>query len=390
MIPSREVLALRDEWRLRSDVIEKDWALGWLLAGIAAHSDLRGWVFKGGTCLRKCYYETYRFSEDLDFTVTGSLSLAPRDLQRVFTEISAWLAERAGLELVVDERSFVQRRNRRGNPTVQGRLAYRGPTNPPTLPKLKLDLTADEVVMLAPELRRVLHPYSDAPAPSVSIPCYLIVELLAEKLRALVQRCRPRDLYDVIHVYRHPDLLGRAPAVVAVLDQKCANAGVAPPNLEGLHGSPFRIEIETEWANMLAHQLPTLPPFEQFWGALEDLFGWLEQRIVLPTLPRAELGDVDPNWRAPRSMTTWRSGVPLELIRFAGANRLKVEIDYRAEDGRWGPRVVAPYSLRRTQDGNLLLFVVNDRGQLRGYRVDRIAAVAGTREPFVPLFYVEF
>ncbi len=29
----------------------------------------RPWVFKGGTCLKKCYIETYRFSEDLDFTV---------------------------------------------------------------------------------------------------------------------------------------------------------------------------------------------------------------------------------------------------------------------------------------------------------------------------------
>lgn len=27
------------------------------------------WVFKGGTCLKKCYFETYHFSEDLDFTL---------------------------------------------------------------------------------------------------------------------------------------------------------------------------------------------------------------------------------------------------------------------------------------------------------------------------------
>jgi predicted nucleotidyltransferase component of viral defense system len=28
--------------------------------------------------------------------------------------------------------------------------------------------------------------------------------LFAEKLRALAQRCRPRDLYDVVHMHRHP------------------------------------------------------------------------------------------------------------------------------------------------------------------------------------------
>lgn len=59
MIPARELLDLRAEWSLDVGVIEKDYVLGWLLAGIANHPQLdRGWAFKGGTCLRKCYYET--------------------------------------------------------------------------------------------------------------------------------------------------------------------------------------------------------------------------------------------------------------------------------------------------------------------------------------------
>jgi predicted nucleotidyltransferase component of viral defense system len=70
--------------------------------------------------------------------------------------------------------------------------------------------------------------------------------------------------------------------------------------------------------------------------------------------------------------------------------RLKVEIDYRAEQGRSGPRVVEPYSLRRTQDGNLVLFVVNDHDQLRSYRVDRIAGIRPTTTSFTPRYAVEF
>jgi hypothetical protein len=42
-----------------------------------------------------------------------------------------------------------------------------------------------------------------------------------------------------------------------------------------------------------------------------------------------------------------------------------------------------------TRDGNLLLFVVNDRGQLRSYRVDRIA-VRVLDTPFQPRYIVEF
>ena len=70
MIPKRDLQQLRAEWTLDIGVIEKDYVLGWLLAGIAQHPALaETWIFKGGTCLRKCYYETFRFSEDLDFTV---------------------------------------------------------------------------------------------------------------------------------------------------------------------------------------------------------------------------------------------------------------------------------------------------------------------------------
>ncbi len=99
---------------------------------------------------------------------------------------------------------------------------------------------------------------------------------------------------------------------------------------------------------------------------------------------------VDERWKAPRTMTSWRTGASLELIRFAGANRLKVEIDYRAERGLRGSRLVEPYSLRHSHDGDLLLFVLNDHHQLRSYRVDRIAGVNVTRQSFAPKFVVEF
>jgi hypothetical protein len=133
-----------------------------------------------------------------------------------------------------------------------------------------------------------------------------------------------------------------------------------------------------------------LPPFVDFWATLDEVFGWLAGERVITVPPRAELGDLDPTWVAPRAITSWRRGFPLELVRYAGANRLKVDLDYRAADGRWGPRRVEPYSLRQTRDGNLLLFVVNDRGQLRGYRVDRIAGARPTDESFQPRFLVGF
>ncbi len=392
MIPAREVLDLRAEWSLDVGVIEKDYVLGWLLAAIANHPSLAStWVFKGGTCLRKCYYETYRLSEDLDFTVVDGGPEAPEDLLPIFVGVAEWLREQSGIELVVEETSFRRRQNLRGNPTTLGRLAYRGPNPPRQLPKVKLDITSDEVVIGPPTLRPIGHQYSDAPLPGDGVLSYSLVELFGEKLRALSERCRPRDLYDVVHMHRHPDLIAQAPGVTSVVAQKCAHAGIDMPTAETIRSSPYREEIETEWENMLGHQLPRpLPPFADFWATLDAVFAWLAGEAPVVVAQRIERADLDPTWVAPRAITSWHRGFPFELVRYAGANRLKVDVDYRAEDGRWGPRRVEPYSLRRTKDGNLLLFVVNDRGQLRGYRVDRVAGVRPTEETFVPQFLVEF
>ena len=392
MIPAREILNLRSEWSLDAGVIEKDYVLGWLLAGIAREPRLRAtWVFKGGTCLRKCYYETYRFSEDLDFTVVDGGPASPKDLTGIFRGIAEWLKEESGIDLVVDEASFRGRENRRGNATTQARIAYRGPNQPARLPKVKLDITSDEVLVERSARRPIGHQYSDAPLPGDGVACYSLTELFGEKLRALSERCRPRDLYDVVHMHRHPDLIGRAPRVASALARKCAHAGIEVPDADSIRSSPYREEIEREWENMLGHQLPKpLPPFADFWAALDQVFAWLAGEVTLAIPPRAELGELDPAWVAPTAITSWRRGFPFELIRYAGANRLLVDIDYRAQDGRHGPRRVEPYSLRRTKDGHLLLFVVNDRGELRGYRADRIAGARPTDQTFQPRFRVEF
>ena len=76
VIDRREILAIAANLGLLPNVVEKDYVLGWLLAGIFNHPALaEKWVFKGGTCLKKCYFETYRFSEDLDFTLTDESHL---------------------------------------------------------------------------------------------------------------------------------------------------------------------------------------------------------------------------------------------------------------------------------------------------------------------------
>ena len=88
MIDKREILEKAGELSLEPKVIEKDYVLDWLLAGISNHKDLKDkWLFKGGTCLKKCFFETYRFSEDLDFTLLDPTHLNEEFLKKTFSEI---------------------------------------------------------------------------------------------------------------------------------------------------------------------------------------------------------------------------------------------------------------------------------------------------------------
>lgn len=266
MINKREIIDSATVLSLRPDVVEKDYALGWLLAGISAHPILHeSWVFKGGTCLKKCFFETYRFSEDLDFTLRDESHLDENFLKSTFAEISEWVYEECGLELPTDWQAFEIVTNPRGNPSCQGKVSYRGPIAPRSerqLPRMKLDLTADEKLVLAPVRLPIHHPYSDAPSSGIEVQAYAYEEAFGEKVRALGERTRPRDLYDVINLFRNDSSRPASAVLLEVLSQKCEFKGINLPNMAMI--VPHRADLEGAWDSMLAHQLPALPPLESF------------------------------------------------------------------------------------------------------------------------------
>ena len=91
MIPKAEILAVATETGLLPSTVEKDYALGWVLFGIGQHGALGRWYFKGGTCLKKCYFDTYRFSEDLDFTVPADAAYDAEKMRQGLFDIAEWV-----------------------------------------------------------------------------------------------------------------------------------------------------------------------------------------------------------------------------------------------------------------------------------------------------------
>ncbi len=398
MIPKQEIMALAAELQLQAHVVEKDYALGWFLAGISAHPVIGPrWVFKGGTCLKKCYFETYRFSEDLDFTLQDAEHLDEGFLAEVFEEVGEWVYDVCGLQLPPESRKFEVFTNPRGTRSAQGRVGYRGPLGRAgDPPRIKLDLAADEVLVLTPIQRPVHHPYTDRPADGIHVLSYSFEEVFAEKMRALAERQRPRDLYDVVHLFRRQDLQPDRAVVRSTLARKCEFEGISVPTYAALTARPERAAIEVEWEQMLAHQLPTCPPFDEFWQELPEVFQWLNGVIAAPTfaaVPSAAFGGeaLDAAWRLPPMVQAWGAEAgSLETIRFAAANRLCVQLDYTKVDGERTSPTIEPYSVRRTSAGHLLLFGVKaDTDESRSYRLDRVNAATVTRQAFRPRYVVE-
>lgn len=143
---------------------------------------------------------------------------------------------------------------------------------------------------------------------------------------------------------------------------------------------------------MLAHQLPDLPPHAKYIEAMKEFFDWLEGRAktsALPAVPTTAGENV--LWKPPPTVYAWGRGIPLEPIRFAGANYLCVEIDYEKSDGQRISRTIEPYALRQTHDNRIILHAYDrDRGAHRSFRVDRLLGVHVTHIPFTPKYQVEF
>jgi predicted nucleotidyltransferase component of viral defense system len=374
------------EWGLREDVVENDYVIGWVLWGIGADQTLSTtWAFKGGTSLKKCYLETYRFSEDLDFTVLPGGPIRAEELTPILQRVLDRVHQQSGI--VFTDRAPLLKTHASGNYT-EGRVYYRGPRNTPGVASLRLDLSASEKVARPTVLREIAHAYPDKlPAPG-TVRCYSFDEVFAEKIRAMGERSRPRDLYDIINLFWRDDLRSQPNVIWQVLVEKCASKGVPVPTFVALESSPHRAHLENEWLNMLAHQLPQLPPFASFWEELPALFEWLEGRLtreVLASAPAEKDEETDESWAPPATVWTWGTGVPVEPLRFAAANHLCVDLGYGNSVRR-----IEPYAFRRAKTGKVLLCAIKvQTRESRTYRLDRIQSIQVTNQPFRPTFRVE-
>jgi predicted nucleotidyltransferase component of viral defense system len=211
MISKSEINRLATEKNVKTSTIDKDWVLGHIVDAVYSILECReNLIFKGGTCPRKCRLPDYRFSEGLDFTSRKDSFVFDLPLLR---QIASLVENRTEMPLYIQSVEELQFNNKRTD--YAARIRYWGadhrkdqqPPEPPRwLTSIKIEIILYETMIFEAELKDICHPYSDwLTENAINIPVYGIHEVLAEKIRALIQRSytAPRDYYDIWYLSRY-------------------------------------------------------------------------------------------------------------------------------------------------------------------------------------------
>lgn len=184
MIPRAQIVAWRARAPWSTDAqVEQDLVLSRALVELYSDDDLRDLLaFRGGTALHKLYLNPpARYSEDLDFV---QLHGAPAGamISAIRRRLDSWLGA-----------------PRRARSTHTVTLTYRFASEiaPVTPLRLKIEINSREHFNVLDHEMKVLDVENGWFSGRASIRTYALEELLGTKLRALYQRSKGRDLFDL-------------------------------------------------------------------------------------------------------------------------------------------------------------------------------------------------
>jgi predicted nucleotidyltransferase component of viral defense system len=250
-------------------VIDLDYVLGCYLCFLGNQSPTQEkWVFKGGTALRKCYFKEYRFSEDLDFTVFGMVSV--EDIRNVLRSANIAVQDTIGIrtdekEMVVDviEDDY-------GKESFEARIYYFGPWDYGGSPRsIRIHSNREESLAFPAHRLSIFHPYSDKEElPAASVKAYSLEEMMVEKLRAFSGQRRqaiPHDIFDLYHLSRNVVSVDR---VLEAFPQKCQTKGILLDAIDLDKVMERKSEYENNWQQGLEYLIPTnlKVPFDRAWN----------------------------------------------------------------------------------------------------------------------------
>jgi predicted nucleotidyltransferase component of viral defense system len=275
MIKSSELNKIANKEGVRQQQIEKDYMISWILWGISNHTLLnKVLAFKGGTCLKKIYFENYRYSEDMDFTLVsnGDNILSNDDIFLAFSDLFIAIKEEANIDLTIPENS---KEIHESSGSLKFYINYVGPLGG-NGDHVKVDLTKGEKLEFDTVYRKVLHQYSDLEelGEDFNVQSYHINEVVIEKMTALMGRTVPRDLYDFDYLTNFEGV--ELQNVYYEFERKATHKGHNPKEFIEKVSKKIQI-LESSWNENLSHQVKDLPKFKDVWRDVNKQFRILEK-----------------------------------------------------------------------------------------------------------------
>ncbi len=247
---------------VRPQQIEKDYMISWLLWGISKHDLLKDiLIFKGGTCLKKVFIEDYRYSEDMDFTLDPEMERPVQNevIYAAFNELFEEIEEAANIALSINEDSKGVHET---SQSIRFYIEYMGPLGGKGS-HLKVDITRGEKLEFEPIQGLVLHHYSDLQEEGeYKVKCYSLLEVLIEKMVALMGRTIPRDLYDFDYLTYHEGI--DLQHIFYEFNRKAQHKGHNPQDFVEIVTAKQK-SLEKSWNANLSHQIRELPQFKEVW-----------------------------------------------------------------------------------------------------------------------------
>ena len=201
MIEKNEIDRMAELIQVHPSYVQRDYVHGWLLSSLYSNSALsKTLILKGGNALRKGYFENSRYSRDIDFSTSNMID--EEAFGRELNEICQGITNKCNV--VFDTSKTKVERKKRADKDKQiseARLYFKdfyGKESQIVI-GVRLDITQFDKIYLPVQERILIHPYSDSEACSTPIKCVKLEEILATKMRCLLQRKHIADLFDLVY-----------------------------------------------------------------------------------------------------------------------------------------------------------------------------------------------
>ncbi len=255
MILKKEIIDIADKARTDVKYIDKDYVLGHYINEMFALDWFKdNLIFKGGTCLRKCYFYDYRFSEDLDFTSVNK-GTVPNNInfniinENLFSKYEIRLTDHNFKEKIFNDKVI-------GFETT---LRYWGANHKKSdiipaldrwIDRIKVEISVTENIYFKTTNKKMFHCFSDENSIKFNdIVCYTLEEILTEKLRCLMQRrySAPRDYYDLWFLLNKTNFAFNYKEIKKALVKKASDKNIFDYTVDNIINKSDILTIKKHW-----------------------------------------------------------------------------------------------------------------------------------------------